>query len=71
VRFQLRGDFLSQKRKPHCGESEWKHRPNLYQRNLKARGYMGKKLDTLDRLDDIPEAEKAVESKSAGALSEL
>ena len=39
-------------------KSEWKHRPNLYQRNLKARGYMGKKIDTLDRLDDIAEVEK-------------
>ena len=52
-------------------KSEWKHRDNLYQRNLKAKGYMGKQLATLDRLDDIAEAEKAVESKSAGALSEL
>ena len=39
-------------------KAEWKHRPNLYQRNLLAKGYMGKKLDTLDRLDDIAEVEK-------------
>jgi hypothetical protein len=52
-------------------KSEWKHsRPNLYQRNLKAKGYMGKRLETLDRLDDIAEVEKAVESKSTSDLTE-
>ena len=48
-------------------KAEWKHRPNLYQRNLLAKGYMGKKLDTLDRLDDIAEVEKAVKSTATGA----
>jgi hypothetical protein len=47
-----------------------KHRDNLYQRNLKAKGYMGKQLATLDRLDDIAEAETAVESKSTSDLTE-
>jgi hypothetical protein len=51
-------------------QSEWKHRDNLYQRNLKAKGHMGKHLATLDRLDDIAEEEKALESKSTSDLTE-
>jgi hypothetical protein len=39
-------------------KSEWKHKDGLYQRNLKTKGYMGKQLATLDRLDDIAEVEK-------------
>jgi hypothetical protein len=29
VRFRLRGDFLSQKRKPHCGDCECESIPHL------------------------------------------
>jgi hypothetical protein len=51
-------------------KSEWKHRDNLYQLNLNAKGYMGKQLATLDRLDDIhSRRRKAVESKSTSDLT--
>jgi hypothetical protein len=52
-------------------KSEWKHRDNLYQRNLKAKGYMSKQLAILDRLDDIhnSRSRKAVESKSTSDLT--
>ena len=51
-------------------KSEWKHRPNLYQRKLKSNGFIAKAIAIVGCLDNIAEVERAVESKATDDITE-